>query len=360
MVQDIEEIVENLISNVFLSVCNVEEGIEALATLYYFSYRRTLRPAYIRKTSEVWNMFITEITDTNKRMLEQAKDRASWLPKHASKAITLKINLDRITHLMDRFKAAKWMPDVSQAKSAIIEYETMQTSFTKNIQKVYEKWIDDIGYEFLSKLDRPLMIRSKTHQGLLECNIDRSLLEICEEARYFEMLGFTIPVNVNQVYSKYKTIKLVYESVMTVVLDYNKILDALSPQERKLFKALIMTCDKKIAPGLSKLTWGGELSDAYIAECVKYTGSLQSFVDLYKAANNGIAGICEKICDTPVLKFTMNSLVELKDLIKHLEKYRNEATVKLMEHYNTVIDFIVAVYRGFETNIRFVSNDMGH
>lgn len=53
LVRELEEIVENLFSNVFLSVANVEEGVEALCSLYYFSVRQNLRPAYIRKTSDV-------------------------------------------------------------------------------------------------------------------------------------------------------------------------------------------------------------------------------------------------------------------------------------------------------------------
>lgn len=53
LIRELEEIVENLISNVFLSIANVEEAIEALCSLYYFSARQNLRPAYIRKTSDV-------------------------------------------------------------------------------------------------------------------------------------------------------------------------------------------------------------------------------------------------------------------------------------------------------------------
>lgn len=57
MIRELEEIVENLISNVFLSIANVEEAIEALCSLYYFSVRKNLRPAYIRKTSDVNYLF---------------------------------------------------------------------------------------------------------------------------------------------------------------------------------------------------------------------------------------------------------------------------------------------------------------
>lgn len=53
LIEDLEAILENLISNVFLSISNVEEGLEALCSLYYFSVRPNLRSAYIRKTSEV-------------------------------------------------------------------------------------------------------------------------------------------------------------------------------------------------------------------------------------------------------------------------------------------------------------------
>lgn len=128
--------------------------------------------------------------------------------------------------------------------------------------------------DIVTKLNRTLMCRSVTHAGLLECNIDRTILEICEEAKHFELLGFIIPNNIKQIYGKYNSIKLVYESVVTVVLEYNKILSALSDKERLLFRALIRQLDRKIQPGIYKLTWGGDLTDAYIAECVKDTGDV--------------------------------------------------------------------------------------
>lgn len=143
-----------------------------------------------------------------------------------------------------------------------------------NIARLNDEWLDTLGIEVVSKLNRTLICRSSTHAGLLECNIDRDVLDLCEEAKMFETLGFGVPVHINQVYSKYTNIKFVYENVLTVVLDYNRILSALSPKERKLFKAMILNCDRKIMPGMHKLTWGGEMSDAYIAECVKHTAQV--------------------------------------------------------------------------------------
>lgn len=53
LLKSLEDIVENMILNVFLSVSNVEEAICALCSLYYFSLREKLRPTYLKKTSEV-------------------------------------------------------------------------------------------------------------------------------------------------------------------------------------------------------------------------------------------------------------------------------------------------------------------
>lgn len=102
----------------------------------------------------------------------------------------------------------------------------------------------------------------------------RSLLQLFREGKYWESLHFEIPQHAKPTYAKADLIKLVYESVLSVVMDYNKILSALSDEERLLFKPLINIVERKIAPGLSKLTWAAELSDAYIAECSACTAEV--------------------------------------------------------------------------------------
>lgn len=275
VIRDLEEIVENLISNVFVSVSNVEEGLEALCSLYYFSKRTNLRPAYLRKTSEVWNMLSRDIEDTNKMLLEQVNSRQAWMPRYAGRAVILKANLDRITRIKELFDKAEWLPENTNSAKAMAAYELMNVSILKNIKEKYSDWLETMVADIQTLLNRTLMCRSVTRPGMLECNIDRNVLELCEEARYFEMLGFIIPIHVRVIYGRYATIRLVYETVLCVVLDYNRILVSLSDKERQLFKALIQSCERRIMPGLTKLTWGGEMIDAYIADCEKHTAQVE-------------------------------------------------------------------------------------
>lgn len=112
----------------------------------------------------------------------------------------------------------------------------------------------------------------RKHQNLF---FSRSLLTIFWEAKYWEILQFEIPAHVQATYAKSDLIQLVYESVLSVVMNYNKILASLSDQERLLFKPLITNVERKIAPGLSKLTWAAEVSDAYIMECSASTSEVK-------------------------------------------------------------------------------------
>lgn len=52
---------------------------------------------------------------------------------------------------------------------------------------------------------------------------------------------------------------------------------ALSQEESLLFKNLIRIVDKKIQPGLQKLTWNSEFIDAYIKECFTQTANVSYY-----------------------------------------------------------------------------------
>lgn len=46
---------------------------------------------------------------------------------------------------------------------------------------------------------------------------------------------------------------------------------ALSCEEQLLFKNLIKILDRKIQPGLAKLTWNSDFIDTYIKDCFAHT-----------------------------------------------------------------------------------------
>ncbi|KAL9923028.1 dynein heavy chain 2, axonemal kl-2 [Glossina fuscipes fuscipes] len=348
-VRSLEETVQRLMSNAFQKVCNVEEAVEVLNVTLFYSYRATIRKSYLEMVSEMWMMFVSEINATVKAQMDRVKVHESWLSYYASRAINYRINLERLQWLRDRLKNSYWLPSVPEAKGALDRFESLKRDFEKEIQKAFDDWVRKCSSSTLmNRLDRTLLTRSKVKRGLLECNIDRSILTICQQAEQFEQLGFLIGGHLKRIYERYPTLKFVYNSVVTVCVDYNRILSVLSDDERKLFQALIHACDRKIAPGLFKLTWGGEMSDAYIADCAKHTRKLQDSLDIYKRANRHIARICEKICDTPLLKFGLSGPAELPSFDMNVAAFNRRATNQLVNLYNSVIALLFAVFKEFQ------------
>ncbi|XP_004521647.2 dynein heavy chain 2, axonemal [Ceratitis capitata] len=348
-VQSFEETIQRLMSNVFQRICNIEEGLEVLNVTLFYSYRASIRKTYLRQVSDVWIMFDKEMSDTTKMLMERVKLHESWIPYYVSRAIGYRINLERLQWLRDRLNTSEWLPVVPEAKIVLDKFENLKKDYTKEIKKAFDEWTNNCSSTTLeSRLERTLIVRSKIKRGLIECNMDRTILSICDQARHFENLGFQIPPLIRKVYDRYSTLQFVYNSVLTVCLDYNRILAALSEQERNLFRALIHACDRKIAPGLFKLTWSGELSDAYIADCAKHTKKLQDSLDIYKRANRQIAKTCEKICDTALIKLVLSGAVELSVFELALASSTRKATNAILGHYETIVELLFAVFTEFQ------------
>lgn len=77
----------------------------------------------------------------------------------------------------------------------------------------------------------------------------------------------------------------------------------MSFEERGLFRERIRHLDKKIHPGLSKLTWISlGISVYFVADCRLNASRIQLIVDGYKGANIEIGAQCVKISELLLIK----------------------------------------------------------
>ncbi|XP_055685590.1 dynein axonemal heavy chain 2 [Lutzomyia longipalpis] len=348
MLRDLEEIVENWMDQIFQTVRNVDEGVEALCALTNFYNRKSLQAAYVAKVVHVWTLLIEEINDTNTYLLEYSDSRSSIHPKHAGRAIIATICLQKIIRIKNILVESVWMVDVPNSRTILEHFDTMERNVKHQVSELRDQWANSVKEEIVQCLQRSLMIRSVSRPGLLECNIDRKVLMLFDDIIYFLYLGFPTPIHLNLFFSKYEATKLILESVLTVVLDYNRIITGLSDKERLLFKALIKLCDKKVTMGIYKLNWAGDFSDSYIHDCVMYTSQVQEFVNIYKISNNKIVEICENICDLPIIRISTDCALELKNVEEDIMDEREKSMLKLTEYYKDIVDHIVTVHQGFE------------
>ncbi|KAL7741405.1 hypothetical protein ACLKA6_013840 [Drosophila palustris] len=358
-VRHMEETQQRLISNVFRRVCNVEEALEALNVMLYYSYHATLRQCYLRKVSYVWQLFSEDMDATTRQLLqERGKQHESWLPQHVSRALAYRISMERLTWIYDRLVRSNnsWLPSVPQATGVMAKFELLRSDFEREMNNAYENWQQSYvksGANLCQKLDRHLLVRGKQPKTLLQCNIDPTVLDINTQAEHFERLSFAIPVPIRKIYERNETLRYVYNSVLQLCLDYNRIMNALTDRERRLLRPLISSCDRQLAPGIYKLTFGAivDPSDGYsqwLEDSMEQVEYLREIVEIYKRANRQIVRNCEKICDTIMIRLNFSGAVDIAVFEQQLSSWLNRGNTALRMHYNNIVELMFAVAREFE------------
>lgn len=68
---------------------------------------------------------------------------------------------------------AVFIPTCSLKEEVYEQYEKLIKSIDERIRNLRQQWESTLGTNVIERLNRPLMIRSTSKPGLLECNIDR-------------------------------------------------------------------------------------------------------------------------------------------------------------------------------------------
>ncbi|RVE54736.1 hypothetical protein evm_000503 [Chilo suppressalis] len=352
IIKDIEIIIENLVETVFEGVNHVEEAVIALYSLNSYSKRKNLKRIFKRKTAEVWAMFSEEVQEAKKDMVSTRSQHPADLPCFSGRAVVLQMRKNRLVYLKKIMTdASVWLLPCSNSEDVIMHVNRLMGAIDVAVRELWISWTHNLDEKCGVGLNRTLMRKSAENPGLMECNIDVNILELCKEASHWENLGLDIPLHAFQVYMKMKTVFYVYESVLAVVKGYNKIIDSLSDEERLLFKPLITACEKKVQPGITKLTWTSTMSDAYIADCVVQIGELQDFLTTYKNCNINLVKLMERICDTPLVEFDIYNVFELGNLRANIRRMQMTAVDKILEMYKEIVTYLIIVYEGFEAYI---------
>lgn len=356
MIDRLEKIVDNLIVNVFGQISNAEDGIYALACLHRFSTRANLRPAYERQVAAVWQMFGTEISKTNDELVQALDERLIWLPKLAGRAVLLRTNRDRIMRLRSLFEKAHWLPTSAESEKILANCAEMISTTNRNIQKLFDEWIQSLGVEVAARINRTLITRSVVYPGLFECNFERSIFEMFHEAQYFKSLGFGFPVHINQFFAKETSLKFAYDGIVELLLAYNKILASISDKERLLMRPLIQTCDRCLLPGAHKLRWTSDSLDTFIVDCNKCIRDLKDFTEIYRKANIVAVQSCQQLSEVVIVHIPVKQADKLENIEKHLNLDRNTRILEIVNHHNTIMRMLSLVFTGLEMHIKTVRN----
>ena len=106
------------------------------------------------------------------------------------------------------------------------------------------------------------------------CNFDQDLLRIFRETEIWEnhinLNLFQVPFAARKIAESSENLRLLRENVMLVVQDFNKIIDALTPSQRRLFGEHMKRVEKRLGPGLAKYTWNKKYIKKFMLKNVEW------------------------------------------------------------------------------------------
>jgi dynein heavy chain len=263
-----------------------------------------------KKTVELYNIFkyvlqtIQSIISTSS--IPNLLDR--FHPHYAGSAFWARNLKRRIERMMSFLNMAHFLPTVGVSTDIRQQYEYVKQALDDFIQRQFKEWSYHIENEPTKKLECPL-IKRVNDEGYLQANFDPSLLKLFQEIKFWERLGFDIPPYASEILTRKNDLRTARENVMLIVRDYNRILDKLDSNERILFKERIKQLDKKLAPGLNKITWLKSTHE-YTIDCRINASELQQQVDKFKQSYRDCIKLCKKISEALLIKIDTRKIFE--------------------------------------------------
>jgi dynein heavy chain len=198
-------------------------------------------------------------------------------------------------------------------------------------------------------------ILTKGVAGKLESGFDKYLLRLFNEVRYW--LKFQsehpVPYHANEMYLSEKSLRILRESVMLVVREYNMIIDALSPEEMGLFAEHVRQIDRELKPGLTKLTWGApSVKDGFVATCRSTCQSVYGIVMAFKENNKRIIRNCLAIENCALMDIESNYVYPYKLFEQRQTEHQEKAQKTLIEAHADIVNTLKASYVFFESHPR--------
>ncbi len=182
-----------------------------------------------------------------------------------------------------------------------------------------------------------MLKKSNESDGMIDVNLNSKLLKLLVEIHYWERMGYEIPSYCQDAFSKKDEILITRQNVLTVVMEYNRIIASLNLEERGLFKERIKNLDKRLQPGFNKLTWSKPaLAEEFIVTCRRHANELQGVVDRYKSSLKDCFKLSKQISEHLLVKIDSRKIFENLEFEEDQLKHRKAVSVKLCELYDLI------------------------
>ena len=349
--KDLEVMMANVMGSAFECITSVSSGVELLEHFHTLAVRPAMKTALDRKVIELFLLFANEVKAVKSEFDRHKKDPPllAGQPRYAGAALWAKSMLAQVEGEYFSILNASYLCSGVQLEEAKRLFNAFEQLVESYVRQQHSEWVERVqlsntGQTLTSlsaRLQRPLMIRADTKEdqevaqqqvvsllkqstssmglrmaksGHLEVNFDHHLLKLFNEVRYWDKFHgiYPIPYVAHEMYQHQDSLRIVREAVMLVVRDYNTIVDALPADDRRLFTEHLRRVDRKISPGLAKLTWNEKhIKDWFVKTCREQCGHVYDIVTAFKANHASIVALCGQMAECCLVDIEANTVYDM-------------------------------------------------
>ncbi|XP_067132954.1 dynein axonemal heavy chain 2-like [Centruroides vittatus] len=350
-IQELERSVLNVIAQGFDLVKTVSHGLEILQAFSSISVREEVSRGINKFVSQIYILFNKELDAVKLDLLNKKVLLHPLAPKYSGMAHWAYLLLQRIQIPMQELKEANWLLKSDMEEDALIKYQQLFLMLKDFIQYQYNQWCKISEKESVIKLKVPLVKKSVIENGMLNLNFDRNIHKLIQEINYWEQMKFEIPQFLNDINVRKNDILKIRENVMVVIREYNGILLMLSPEEKGLFSQKIKFLDRKINPGITRLTWlTTDVLNYFVTDCKDNCSNVKKTVDKYKQCNTVISNHLQNL--SKIVLFDTNKSVQYtcEEFKTFQMNFKNKYHQEMLNIYEEVIKIIKKLYIIFEND----------
>ncbi|KAF1790945.1 P-loop containing nucleoside triphosphate hydrolase [Phytophthora cactorum] len=373
--KDLEAMTQNVINGAFESVSTVAAGVDMIGSFHKIAQREAIKRCVEKRTIDIFGMFKANIASI-RNLFEKNKQTpllSPTEPQFAGAALWARSLLLRATDDLVRLQELVDPSNAAECDESQNAYDGLRLVINEYIQRKYHDWIEDLNTlgnsNMNSRLENPLMTKTgadpdaapasvnlNTHnkdanalqntektligrakKGFLHCNFDRPLLNLFAEVHYWQYFNgeIQIPYMAHDICNQKEQLRVLREHVMLVVRDYNRILLDLSSTERRLFEDIIRKLDRRIQPGLQKLTWVSKgIVEWYVADCRKHCETTYKIVQEFQENKDIVMKNCKMISGLMHIFIERNTIYD-------------DGVFEAKQAYQTISSTMTATYEHF-------------
>jgi dynein heavy chain len=366
--RDLEVMYVNVINSSFEGVGTVQAAVEVLDAFYLLAKREKIKIFIMKRGEHVYNLFVQELNNI-KREFDHLRRKpllpiVQGHPTFAGTALWVKGLMLRIQRQMDELNLLCYLEPCREQDSARDLYGNVHSLLEAFVLQTFGDWVAELKLMDEANLGKRLQvgllcrpedttILHRSKGGQLESNFDKELLKMFQEVYYWEKIqgsGIVVPYAAHEIASQRDQLRVLREHVLRVVRDYNQIIAALQPEERRLFLQHIRNLeDRKISPGLSRFNWNSPgIKEFFVRDSCRECAKVYDYVKQFKKNNSEISQVCKQISDLHLISIEKKA-VHRDDEFKLVQERCREKMMKVFKaSHEKITELMLNTYHFFE------------